>query len=146
MSYLRHSDFNTSRTVPPRRPPTTTSVRQSRGLRAYHAGISAEKAVERHYVSRGYVLVARRCRNAGGELDLVLRHGQGLVFVEVKKARDFATAAARLSPRQIARLFQAAAVFLGAEPDGGLVDCRFDAALVDQRGEIEILENAMMGF
>ena len=136
MSFLRHSDFDT---------PIHTA-RQTRGMRAYHSGVSAEQAVERHYLGRGCSLAARRCRNAGGELDLVLRHGDCVIFVEVKKARDFASAAERVSPRQIARLQQAAELFLADEPGGALTDCRFDVALVNQSGEIEILENALMGF
>ena len=136
MSYLRHSDFTTS----------PKWARQNRGMRAYHSGVSAEQAVERHYLGRGCSVAARRCRNAGGELDLVLRDGDYVIFVEVKKARDFASAAERVSPRQIARLQRAAAGFLADEPNGELTNCRFDVALVNQSGEIEILENALMGF
>ncbi len=136
MSFQRHSDFAT---------PAQTA-RQTRGFRAYHSGVSAEQSVERHYVALGYSVATRRHRNAGGELDLVLRLGATVIFVEVKKAHDFARAAERVSPRQIARLQQAAAGFLAGEPMGELTDCRFDVALVNQSGEIEILENALMGF
>ena len=136
MSVMRHRDFNT---------PAQTA-RQTRGFRAYHSGVSAEQSVERHYVDLGYSVAARRCRNAGGELDLVLRLGAAVIFVEVKKARDFARAAERVSSRQIARLQLAATMFLAGEPMGELTDCRFDVALVNQAGEIEILENALMGF
>ncbi|WP_372887114.1 YraN family protein [Shimia sp.] len=136
MSFLRHSDFTSPE----------LAARQRRGRRAYHAGLGAEESVERHYRRRGFAVAARRCRNGGGELDLVLRDGARLVFVEVKQSRDFASAAARLSVRQIARLHRAAEVFLAGEPAGSLTECRFDVALVDGRGEIEILENAQMGF
>ena len=85
---------------------------------------------------------AQRWRGAGGEIDLILRDVNTLVFVEVKKSRSFARAAERISPRQIARILNAAEEFLAGEPAGQLTDIRFDAALVDATGAIEIRQNA----
>jgi putative endonuclease len=51
-------------------------------------------------------------------------------------------AAERLGPRQMARIYGAASEFIGGEPAGQLTPVRFDVALVDGRGQIEILENA----
>lgn len=113
------------------------------GTVSYHAGLSAEDQVAQDYRRRGYHLAGRRWRGRGGELDLVLRDGEGLVFVEVKKARDFARAAERVSRRQIERIFTAASEFVAGEPRGQLTDMRFDVALVDGVGRIEILENAL---
>jgi putative endonuclease len=44
--------------------------------------------------------------------------------------------------RQMARIASAAAEFLGHEPQGQLTPARFDVALVDACGSVEILENA----
>ena len=112
------------------------------GLTSYLAGQSAEYAVEADYERRGYAVAARRWRGSGGELDLVLRDGEGLIFVEVKKARDFDRAVQRLSPAQIARIWGAAQEFAGSEPKGLLTEMRFDVALVNERGEVQIMENA----
>lgn len=71
-----------------------------------------------------------------------MRDGDALIFVEVKKARDFARAAESLSSRQMQRLYQGAEAFLANEPDGERTACRFDVALVNQTGEIQILQNA----
>ena len=60
----------------------------------------------------------------------------------MKKARDFARAAARVSARQMERLCAAAEEFLGQEPGGLLTDMRFDVALVNASGEHRIVENA----
>lgn len=121
---------------------TPDKARTQRGLSAWHAGAAAEKAVERRYVDEGFALVARRWRKGGGEIDLILRDGPGIVFVEVKKSRDFETAATRILPHQIARIHTGAEVFLADEPKGELTPCRFDVALVNDVGEIRILENA----
>ncbi|MCW9042155.1 MAG: YraN family protein [Pseudopelagicola sp.] len=113
-----------------------------RGRRAWYAGAAAEESVERLYLQRGMRVAARRWRKGGGEIDLILRDGPEIVFVEVKKARDFAHAAERVSAQQIARIQASAALFLAGEPQGELTPCRFDVALVNQVGETRILEGA----
>lgn len=119
---------------------------ENRGRRAYLSGLAAEGAVERQYCRQGFEVAARRWRKGGGELDLVLRNGEGLIFVEVKQSRDFASAAESLSQRQITRLLAGAAAFLTNEPRGELTECRFDVALVNRHSEIHILENALAGY
>ncbi|MDO9527037.1 MAG: YraN family protein [Gemmobacter sp.] len=113
-----------------------------RGQVGYLTGIAAEDAVERHYRSGGYVIVASRWRCAAGEIDLVVRHGDVLVFVEVKKSSTHAKAAERLTQRQMTRILAAASEFLAGEPAGQMTESRFDVALVNAMGQIEFLENA----
>lgn len=113
------------------------------GSVSYHAGLSAEGQVARDYQRRGFPLVTQRWRGDGGEIDLVVRDGDGFVFIEVKKSRNHARAAERLSQRQIQRLFDAASEFLASCPSGLNTRTRFDVALVDAVGRIEILENAL---
>ena len=113
------------------------------GSVSYHAGLSAEGQVARDYQRRGFPLVQHRWRGKGGEIDLVMRDGDGFVFIEVKKSRSHARAAERLSARQIRRLYDSASEFLGTCPMGLNTPARFDVALVDGMGRIEILENAL---
>lgn len=112
------------------------------GKVSYLAGMAAEDAVAAQYARRGHTVAARRWRGTGGELDLVLRNGEGLIVVEVKQARDFALAATRLSRAQLGRISGAVAQFIAGEPRGQLTEVRFDLALVDAVGRVEILENA----
>lgn len=114
-----------------------------KGARGHLAGQAAEDAVEAHYLRAGRDVLARRWRGRGGEVDLVARDGEELVFVEVKASRSFARAAERVTPRQITRLFAAAAEFLSDQPLGQATPVRFDVALVDGLGRIEVLENAL---
>jgi len=113
------------------------------GAVSYQAGASAERQVAVDYGRRGMQIVARRWRGQGGEIDLVARDGNGLVFIEVKKSRNHARAAERLSMRQIRRLYDAAGEYMATCPDGLNTNARFDVALVDAVGRIEILENAL---
>ena len=112
------------------------------GLTSYYAGVAAENAVENHYVRAGYTIADRRWRGAGGEIDLVVRDGADLIFVEVKKSRDFARAAEQLSARQMKRIYNTASEYLASEPNGQDTNVRFDVALMDEVGQIEVIENA----
>ncbi|PZX18396.1 putative endonuclease [Palleronia aestuarii] len=114
------------------------------GAIGHHAGAAAEEIVERHYEALGFALAHRRWRGKGGEIDLILRDGDTVVFVEVKLARSHAKAAEKVQGPQIARLFDAAEEFLGGELAGTLTEARFDVALVDARGVVEIRENAFL--
>ncbi len=113
------------------------------GLVSYHAGASAEAAVARHYEEGGDTILALRWRGRGGEIDIIARDAEGLIFVEVKKSRSHARAAERLGPRQVARIQSAAAEYLmraGLSMDTAM---RFDVALVDAIGRIEIIRDAL---
>lgn len=111
------------------------------GKTSYLAGLAAEDAVEADYARRGHVLAARRWRGSRGEIDLVLRDGDRLIIVEVKKARDFARAAALITRAQLERIYGAVSEFVAGEPGGQLTDVRFDVALVDDTGRLQIMEN-----
>jgi len=65
------------------------------GSVGYHAGDVAEDIVASDYICRNYQLAARRWRGKGGEIDLVMRDGDQVIFVEVKKSKTFAAAARR---------------------------------------------------
>lgn len=113
------------------------------GIVSYHAGLSAEGAVADHYGRRGLPVAGRRWRGRAGEIDLIARDGDALIFVEVKKSRDFARAAERLTRAQFERIWATAAEFLAGEPRGQLTEARLDLALVDGLGRIRIVENVV---
>lgn len=107
------------------------------------AGIAAEDIVERHYQISGHDILKQRYRGKQGEIDLIVSDGATVVFVEVKKSKTHARAATRVSRRQQSRILQTAAEYMATLPTGQLTDCRFDVALVNQFGDLEILENAI---
>lgn len=114
--------------------------------RTHDSGLAAERSAARVYLRRGLRFRDHRWRGRGGEIDIVFSDGDCIVFVEVKKSRSFHRAAQALSPRQIGRLRTAAEEYVGALPRGGLTDIRFDLALVDEAGQVEILENMLAGY
>lgn len=112
------------------------------GARSFHAGLAAEAAVARHYERNGRQITATRWRSAAGEIDLIARNGAEVIFIEVKHSRSHAEAASHLSARQMQRIYASASMFLAHEPSGQDTPSRFDVALVDGQGRIEIIENA----
>ncbi len=116
------------------------------GLTSYLAGLAAENSVEADYARKGHTIAARRWRGQSGEIDIIANDGEGLIFVEVKKARNFARAAERVTRRQMRRIMAAASEFVAGQPKGSLTPMRFDVALVNQHGERRIIENAFAAF
>lgn len=114
------------------------------GSVGYHAGRLAEDVVANDYVRRAHAIAARRWRGQAGEIDLIAREGDTVVFVEVKKSKTFSTAATRLARSQMDRICGAASEFLAGEPRGQLTDVRFDLALVNAVGAVHVIENAFM--
>jgi putative endonuclease len=112
------------------------------GAVGYHAGLCAEDIVASDYLRGGYELLERRWHGAGGEIDLIFGKGDAIIFVEVKKSRNFGTAAARVSPRQVSRIYASAGGYLATCPMGQDTESRFDVALVDGIGATEIIQNA----
>ena len=112
------------------------------GATSYHAGRCAEDNVAQLYRSAGQKVVAQRWRGQAGEIDLIALDGEEVIFIEVKKSRTHAAAAERLSAWQMQRIWQTASEFLGTVPSGQNTASRFDVALVDAVGRIEILQNA----
>jgi putative endonuclease len=110
---------------------------------SYRTGLAAEDRVAAHYSLEGVSVIHRRWRGRGGEIDLILREGGVLVFVEVKAAASHARAAERLSSSQAMRVMRAAEEYVGGEPSGALTEMRFDVALVDRTGRVSVIENAL---
>lgn len=116
-----------------------------RGKTNYVEGLLAEDSVERLYAEKGCEILTQRFRAKRGEIDLIVRDGPTVVFVEVKKARNHASAALRVTSTKMARLWMAAEEFLARLSTGLMTDCRFDVALVDEHGRVELRENAFCG-
>lgn len=112
----------------------TNGVR-GRGPRAlaFGRGLSAESRAAVLLLAKGFRIVARRWRSGVGEIDIVARRRNLLVFVEVKARRDFDSAAEAVTARQQRRIIAAAQAWLAAHPEDGARDIRFDAVLVAPR-------------
>jgi putative endonuclease len=95
------------------------------------AGAGAEALAAEFLARQGLAIVERNWRRRCGELDLVARDGDTLVFVEVRlrRGRDFGGAAASITAVKRARLVNAANLYLAGL--SRTPPCRFDAVLLD---------------
>ncbi len=78
---------------------------------------------------KGYRILARRVRTPFGEVDLVIRRGSSLVFVEVKARLDAASAAASITEVNQRRVFRASNALL-ARFGKGCEAVRIDVVLI----------------
>lgn len=95
------------------------------------AGEAAEDRALHHLQQHGLTLVQRNFRCKGGEIDLIMRERESLVFVEVRKRADtrYGGAAASVTARKQARLVLAAQLFL--QRYRMPPPCRFDVVAID---------------
>lgn len=98
-------------------------------------GAAVEAAACEYLRAAGLQPVAANARYRGGELDLVMRDGNSLVFVEVRYRRSnaFGGGAASIDARKRQRLVRAAQLFLAAHPALANLPCRFD--VVEAEGD-----------
>ena len=97
---------------------------------AFRLGLSAESRAAVYLVARGFRIIARRWRSPVGEIDIIARRRDLLVFVEVKARANLDDAAWSVTPRQRLRIAAAAEAWLARHQDARIRDIRFDAILV----------------
>jgi putative endonuclease len=97
---------------------------------AFRLGVSAEGRAALLLAAKGYRELARRWKSPVGEVDLIVRRGRTLVFVEVKARPTVDAAAWSVLARQKRRIVSAAEAWLAAHPEHAGYDIRFDAVLV----------------
>jgi putative endonuclease len=100
---------------------------------AFRTGLSAESRAGAYLMAKGYRILAKRFRTRYGEIDIVARKRNLLAFVEVKARASLDEAAYAVTPRQQARIIQAAEAWLMAHPEHGEYELRFDAMLIAPR-------------
>lgn len=110
-------------------------------------GRRAESDAEALLRRKGYAILGRNVRSPMGELDLVAKDGDVLVFVEVKARRTDAMGGAihAVDGRKRAKLIKLAAQYLARHRLGDVV-CRFDVVVCqggrDRSDRLEHLQNA----
>lgn len=94
-------------------------------------GADAEELAAQHLKRQGLSLLARNWRCRHGEIDLIMRDGAALVFVEVRARQraDYGGAAESITAAKRGRLQRSAEAYLAQTPHRG--PCRFDAVLID---------------
>jgi putative endonuclease len=93
-------------------------------IAAFRTGLSAESRAAALLMAKGYRILAKRFRTPHGEIDIVTK----------RKARaSLDEAAFAVTPRQQARIINAAQAWLAAHPEHAEFELRFDAIPIAPR-------------
>lgn len=108
-------------------------------------GARYEKLAAEYLEKQGLFILERNYRCRQGEIDLIARDGEFLVFVEVKYRQGIekGTSLEAINRRKQKRICRAAGYYLVCEVGSMDVSCRFDAVGVDGKEEkISWIKNA----
>lgn len=107
-------------------PAADPNARRQRGARVEHAA-------REHLLRAGLREITRNANYRGGELDLVMRDRDCVVFVEVRyrSHAGFGDGAASVDSRKRRKIILAARLFLAAHRDLRDAPCRFDVIAAD---------------
>ena len=100
-------------------------------------GDAAEERACRHLERSGFTVVERNFRTPGGEIDIVARKGDLLVFVEVRSREvpGFGTPEESVTPAKRRRIVAAARRYLTNVPASSWREARFDVIAIEGRGD-----------
>jgi putative endonuclease len=100
-------------------------------------GTGAEEEALRFLERKGLHLLARNYRCRLGEIDLIMREGNFLVFVEVRyrKHDRYGSPAESVTARKQRRILNAAARYLQDAPERTRRPCRFDVVALSAEGK-----------
>ena len=110
-----------------------TKIAAPERVAAFRTGLSAESRAAALLMAKGYRILAKRFRTRHGEIDIVAKRRNLLAFVEVKARATLDEAAFAVTPRQQARIIDAAQGWLVAHPEHAEFELRFDAILIAPR-------------
>ena len=102
-------------------------VEADKRRRALLSGRRAEAAAALFLRLKGYRILARRFSVNGGEIDLIARKFDAIVFVEVKMRPKLVDAMTAIDARKRRRMSRAAGVWLAANPWAARLTLRGDA-------------------
>jgi len=91
-------------------------------------GRKAEQQAEKYLQQQGLKTITKNFYCASGEIDLIMKNENELVFVEVRsrKNKDFGSAAETVDKRKQKKIIASAKVFLHKNSWSSAMNCRFD--------------------
>jgi putative endonuclease len=106
-------------------------------------GYLAEEKTIIYFSNLRFELIAQRFKTKHGEIDIIMKKGKTLLFIEVK-ARNNENFQDCISPKQVKRNLAAAHTFLSTFEEFTNYELRYDVVLVGKNAEIiEVIENGI---
>lgn len=94
---------------------------------SYDKGLFAEAFAKNYFYMKGYSLLAERFKTPQGEIDLILKKKNAVVFVEVKLRKTIDEAKEAIHSHNQQRVRAAAELYLQKNPKYNNCELRFDA-------------------
>jgi putative endonuclease len=103
-------------------------------------GESAERRARRHYRLRGYRVLGTNVRAGRNELDLIVRRGRRVVFVEVKEktGAGYGHPFEMIDAVKRERVRRAASSWLAEHPESAGLSVSFEAVAVQGRRLVRV--------
>ena len=98
--------------------------------RAERRGRTAELVAALYMMTKGYRPLAWRLKTSLGEIDLIMKSGRRIVFVEVKTRAEIDKGLVSITPFSAQRMLDAARLWIGRNARDLGADYRFDILVV----------------
>ncbi len=104
-------------------------------MSSYQKGKSGESEVANYFVTNGYEILERRFRSEPGEVDIITKKGDVVVFVEVKTwdALGMESLGHSIDSSKKKRIKETASIYLYRHPELGGCRIRFDLVFLSRR-------------
>ncbi len=105
-------------------------------------GKHAEEIAAEYLKHKGYEILERNFRWSGGEIDIIAKEGDDIVFIEVRSlSSNKLDPVETVSPLKLERLLRTAHYYLCTKGIYGEVNCRFDFLGVRFSSEKPLIEH-----
>lgn len=110
----------------------------------HEKGLEAENAALTYLENKGFVIIAKRFKRRGGEIDLIATKAKSICFIEVRYRKNFSLAAESITPQKQKRLIQTAEKFIQENSDfiKEFPYMCFDVILLNNQKNIRHITNA----
>lgn len=117
-------------------------IAQKNFYKKFLGRVGENKAAE-FLKSKGYKILEKNYRKRSGEIDIIAKDGDTIVFVEVKTRADdsFGSPAEAVNKEKQAKYFKVATAYLVAKFNSEEINSRFDVIEIED-GKINHVENA----
>ena len=109
-------------------------------------GQLAEQRAFDYLTKQGLVCLAKNYHCRMGEIDLIFKDGDEIIFVEVKHRKNnvFGTGLESITASKQAKIIKTAAYFLSQHKMYQSYSCRFDAVCIDSNGNADWVKAAFI--
>lgn len=110
-------------------------------------GRRAEEIARKYLVQKGLTLLRKNYRTAGGEIDLIMRDGEVITFIEVRsrKTDNFMNVLETIDSEKCNHIIRTSQQYLQENNSVNKYNCRYDIVLLTgplESAEIEWIKNA----